>query len=80
MTSQQIAAPKFLEDREAAKIRHPRYDGWYWWRAGETSEPCRYYLQFDGRQATSERGGPTFPAGMLGGEWGQAAPAPDQDN
>lgn len=72
-------APKFLEDREVAKIRHPRHDGWYWWRMSEDSDPRRYYLQFDGKQATPEGGGPTVPAHMLGGEWGLEATSPDEN-
>lgn len=71
-------APKFLEDREAAKIRLPRYDAWFWWRASENSKPCRYYVQFGGKQATPAGGGPTVPTSILGGEWGYPAPEPDE--
>jgi hypothetical protein len=70
---------KFLTDREAAAIRKPTYDGWYWWRASENSEPVRYMIQFDGKQATSEHGG-TVPTSALGGEWGHPAPDPEHNS
>lgn len=69
--------PKFLMDRDDARLRLPLLGGWYWWRASEMSRATRLYVTDGGKQAFTQDGWPSVPFDM-GGEWGYRAPDPTE--
>lgn len=66
---------RFPQDGGATRYRVPMLAGWYWWREAEGASVLRYFVEEDGKRASSEEGDILLPTNM-GGEWGLPAPAP----